>query len=149
MYFFEIVGSGFIWHQIRCIASVLFAVGDGLEDVSVVQELLDVKRYPGRPQYVIAAPEPLVFWCAEYEGVEWQEADGALDVKIRGQFAKMLEELEIRCSVLRCFSFGFERSEKVRNYTKIENLQMTKSVEELLEEYRIEKGESILGDDDE
>lgn len=41
-----IVGQSFLWHQIRCIVGVLLLIGQGLEEVNVVKELLDVKTNP-------------------------------------------------------------------------------------------------------
>lgn len=58
--FFEVVGQAFLWHQVRCMASVLFHVGAGLEAPSVVDFLLDVHgACPSRPQYDLAPELPL------------------------------------------------------------------------------------------
>ena len=60
VYFFEIMGQAFLWHQIRCMVSDLFLVGRGLEDPTVVRELLDVEKHPGKPSYPLADEKPLV-----------------------------------------------------------------------------------------
>lgn len=39
---FELVGSAFLWHQVRHIMAVLFMVGHGLEDPSIVTSMLNV-----------------------------------------------------------------------------------------------------------
>ena len=64
-----IVGQAFLWHQIRCIASVLFLIGRGLEEPSVVRELLDVKRNPGKPSYPLADERPLVLHHCQYHNL--------------------------------------------------------------------------------
>lgn len=46
MFYFELTGSAFLWHQIRCIMAILFLVGQGMEDVTVIPELLDVEKNP-------------------------------------------------------------------------------------------------------
>lgn len=46
MYVAVITGSGFLWHQIRCIIGVLFLIGQEKEQPEVVKELLDVKTNP-------------------------------------------------------------------------------------------------------
>lgn len=46
MFYFELTGSAFLWHQIRCIMAVLFLVGEGKEDVMVIPDLLDVIKTP-------------------------------------------------------------------------------------------------------
>ena len=60
VYYFEIMGQAFLWHQIRCIVSVLFMIGRGEEDPCIVQELLDVSKHPGKPSYPLAPERPLV-----------------------------------------------------------------------------------------
>jgi tRNA pseudouridine38/39 synthase len=58
--YLQIVGQAFLWHQIRCIVSVLFLVGQGLEEPSIVKDLLNVEEQPGKPSYPLAADRPLV-----------------------------------------------------------------------------------------
>ncbi|TWU79017.1 hypothetical protein ED733_008391 [Metarhizium rileyi] len=62
VYYFHVRGSAFLWHQIRHMVAVLFLVGQGLESPTVVSELLDVAKNPGRPSYVMADEVPLVLW---------------------------------------------------------------------------------------
>ena len=62
----QIVGQAFLWHQIRCIVEVLFMIGRGLEEPSVVSELLDAEKYPGKPSYPLAAEQPLVLHDCGY-----------------------------------------------------------------------------------
>ena len=69
MAFLEIKGQAFLWHMVRCIAAVLLAVADGLEDPSVVDAMLDVDTRPSRPQYTLASEMPLVLWDCHYDTV--------------------------------------------------------------------------------
>ncbi|KAI1305479.1 pseudouridine synthase [Xylaria venustula] len=81
VYYFHVRGSAFLWHQIRCMVSVLFAVGQGLEDPSIIDRLLDVTAEPRRPSYVLANETPLVLWNCLFprdlddptrtDGMEW------------------------------------------------------------------------------
>ncbi|KAI0856546.1 pseudouridine synthase [Xylaria cubensis] len=81
VYYFHVRGSAFLWHQIRCMVSVLFMVGQGLEDVSVIDRLLDVAAEPRRPGYNFANETPLVLWDCLFprdlddptrtDGMEW------------------------------------------------------------------------------
>jgi len=41
-----IVGQSFLWHQIRCIVSLLVLVGKEMEEVTVIKDLLDFEKYP-------------------------------------------------------------------------------------------------------
>lgn len=61
-----VCGSAFLYHQIRCIASLLLHIGAELEPPSIVSDLLDVTRFPGKPDYPIAPGELLLFERAEY-----------------------------------------------------------------------------------
>ncbi|KAI9871922.1 MAG: hypothetical protein M1823_008314, partial [Watsoniomyces obsoletus] len=54
VYAFTVHGSAFLWHQVRCMVGILFLVGQGLEDPSIVDALLDVERNPGKPLYEMA-----------------------------------------------------------------------------------------------
>ena len=38
-----IKGSAFLWHQVRCIMQILFLIGDELEDIELINEMLDEK----------------------------------------------------------------------------------------------------------
>jgi hypothetical protein len=68
--YLQIKGQAFLWHQIRCIASILFLVGEELEPPSIVTELLDVAKYPGKPSYPLASEFPLVLHHCGYPNVE-------------------------------------------------------------------------------
>lgn len=62
LYWFEVRGSAFLWHQVRHLVAVLFLVGQGLENPSVVDDLLNVEKTPSRPLYDMASDTPLVLW---------------------------------------------------------------------------------------
>lgn len=62
VYYFHVRGSAFLWHQIRCMVSILFSVGQGLEPASIVDRLLDITAEPRRPAYTMAHETPLVLW---------------------------------------------------------------------------------------
>ncbi|RMZ87734.1 hypothetical protein DV736_g5045, partial [Chaetothyriales sp. CBS 134916] len=65
VYTFTVHGSAFLWHQVRCMMGVLFLVGQGLEEPSVIDELLDIDKNPRRPLYEMAEDRGLVLWdCA-------------------------------------------------------------------------------------
>lgn len=66
VYYFQIEGQAFLWHQIRCIVEVMFMIGRHLESPSVVTELLNVEKYPGKPSYPPAAEFPLVLHDCGY-----------------------------------------------------------------------------------
>lgn len=63
-----VAGSGFLWHQIRCIVALLILIGQGKEEISLIPSLLDIERYPSTPNYQIASGKKrhsLVFFPEE------------------------------------------------------------------------------------
>ena len=69
VYYLEIHGQAFLWHQIRCIAEVVFMVGRGQEQPGVMQELLNVEKYPVKPSYPLADEKPLVLQGCLYDNL--------------------------------------------------------------------------------
>ena len=70
LYYFEVRGSAFLWHQVRHLVAVLFLVGQGYEQPSVVDDLLDVQKTPGKPHYEMASDVPLVLWDCIFPSAE-------------------------------------------------------------------------------
>ncbi|KAI2632105.1 pseudouridine synthase [Hypoxylon sp. NC1633] len=73
IYYFHVRGTAFLWHQIRCMVAVIFIVGQGLEDASVVDRLLDIEAEPTRPNYQLAEETPLVLWDCLFPRTEKPE----------------------------------------------------------------------------
>jgi tRNA pseudouridine38/39 synthase len=71
LYCFTISGKAFLWHQVRCMTHVLFAVGQGQEKPEVVKEMLDLEETPRKPAYDFASELPLILWDCGYEDVQW------------------------------------------------------------------------------
>lgn len=88
-----IVGKAFLWHQIRCIVSVLILVGQHKENESVFRDLLNIENCPRylvffnfffieylhndnmytfrKPQYSLACDLPLNLFDCQFENVNW------------------------------------------------------------------------------
>ena len=64
-------GSSYLWHQIRCIVAVLLLVGQKKEAPSIIDDLLDIEKYPCKPQYSICSELPLVLFDCQYENTSW------------------------------------------------------------------------------
>ncbi|KAF8591759.1 tRNA pseudouridine synthase [Ramaria rubella] len=89
MYVFDLVGTAFLYNQVRSIMAILFLVGTGLEQPHIVSSLLNVDPHnpmppfrPGepihlvdrKPSYQMADGLPLVLWDCGYsaEDVLWR-----------------------------------------------------------------------------
>jgi tRNA pseudouridine38/39 synthase len=66
VYYVEIKGTAFLWHQVRCMMSVLFLVGDGREAPTIVKDMLDLAKMPRKPTYPFASELPLVLYDCAY-----------------------------------------------------------------------------------
>ncbi len=66
----EIHGQAFLWHQIRCIMEVLFLIGNKLEEPTIINELFNVEKYPGKPAYSLAPEKPLVLNDCGYPNLQ-------------------------------------------------------------------------------
>lgn len=67
-----VVGKAFLMHQVRCMTGILFLIGNGLEQPSIINHMLDITHCPRKPQYGMAAPEPLVLYDCTFDGLEWE-----------------------------------------------------------------------------
>jgi tRNA pseudouridine38/39 synthase len=106
-YVFELVGSAFLWHQVRHIMSVLFHVGHGFEDPEVVTRLLNTGYkavgdadcdipagvslengtvpVASKPLYVMGAALPLQLYRCGYDSgaIDWRY--GGFDGPVGGE----------------------------------------------------------------
>jgi tRNA pseudouridine38/39 synthase len=82
MWMCVIRGSAFLWHQVRCMMAVLFIIGRGEDDDSVIDLLFDIEKLPDqRPNYDIAAEAGLILSDCGFEDLEWVTSNLAGDVE--------------------------------------------------------------------
>ncbi|EKM76207.1 hypothetical protein AGABI1DRAFT_108952 [Agaricus bisporus var. burnettii JB137-S8] len=90
MFVFNLVGSAFLYHQVRHIMAILFLVGTGLEEPSLVTKLMNafdgaenrdlaicetrLEVLDRKPEYQMADALPLMLWDCAYaeEDVKWR-----------------------------------------------------------------------------
>ena len=73
----ELKGTAFLWHQVRCIMSILFLIGQKLEEPEIVQDLLNISKIESRPDYPMASELPLLLYDCEFENIDWVVGKGA------------------------------------------------------------------------
>lgn len=96
LYVLDLIGTAFLYNQVRHIMAVLFLVGTKLEHPSVIDALLNVDAaqprapsrpgepfpqvIPSKPEYQMADPLPLMLWECAYDkdAVSWRTGDGPL-----------------------------------------------------------------------
>ncbi len=78
MCYLRIEGTAFLWHQVRCMAAVLFMVGNRLEKPTIVAELLNIEKFPRKPQYPMASDQPLVLAECRFKHLQFRiDADAS------------------------------------------------------------------------
>ncbi|KAG2790745.1 hypothetical protein PC129_g6990 [Phytophthora cactorum] len=108
MYRCEVFGRAFLWHQVRCMVEVLFLVGSGREEPSIIPKLLDIAQTPRKPQYDMASDLPLVLHdCyfadpndAEGPGPRFEYTPLAL-LQVHAQLTEMWEQRSVQAAMLR------------------------------------------------
>ncbi|CAH8434402.1 unnamed protein product [Heterobilharzia americana] len=98
----SISASGFLYHQIRYIVSILFMVGRGYESPSVVDDLLDLNKTPAKPQYQLAADFPLLFITGDYPEslLSWETSEAA-QLDLVKHYQKLWSEYGIRSAIVK------------------------------------------------
>ena len=120
MIVFNLIGSAFLWHQVRHVIGVLFLIGSGHESTSLVTELLNAETNPSKPTYQMGDPLPLTLYECGYDpaaGLDWRVGgyDGAMaelpeedqdkEDEARGRLERNLEELR-QAAELRAWQVG-------------------------------------------
>ena len=95
-----IKSKAFLWHQIRCIVAVLLLIGEGLEDDTVIDELLDIETNPCRPAYQMAADLPLNLYRTEYEDLNWVHDPSSSELAIKTT-QRLWTEHALRAAMIR------------------------------------------------
>ncbi|RXG68153.1 tRNA pseudouridine(38/39) synthase [Armadillidium vulgare] len=150
-----IEGVAFLWHQIRSIMTVLFLVGEGKEEPSIIGKLLDVKNCIRKPQYGFASEIGLNLYDAKFDNVRWHYDKENLKVTIsqlQSLWAEHATKESMLHSMLRDLSFCLQQNcnenlipsnqhmfshldVKVKNYRPLMERPTCESLEERVEHY--------------
>jgi tRNA pseudouridine38/39 synthase len=127
IYNVTIRGSAFLWHQVRCMMGILFLVGKGLEEISLIDGMLDVdKSYTYN--YEIASDLPLVLTDCQFEGIDFKisvENSAENFFRTKSITEKVLLDTSIH-------SFILENYKKQIQYDQIEKFKRKKKYTKLL-----------------
>eukprot|EP00171_Calliarthron_tuberculosum_P011785 IDg11785t1 len=137
IYYIFVRGQAFLWHQVRCMAAVLFEVGRGYERPDIVRRMLANVREgsgafaTGKPQYRMASPVPLLLDECAYppsvlqfavEGFDMTGSRSLSDalksspfVRADAETAKLYAEARLQASVAHALLKGNDESDVVFN----------------------------------
>ena len=161
-------GSGFLWHQIRCIVALLLLIGQGREEISLIKSLLDIEKYPSTPNYQIASEQPLVLFDCQFEGIQWIYDPSTLRLTI-GHLQRHWASFQIRATMIRSMLINLEHEivdhqpspifdqlsliendmNNRKNYQPILTRPVRDSVESKLEKYQNKKSKSTVTNEEE
>eukprot|EP00007_Cunea_sp_BSH-02190019_P002731 CAMPEP_0174244532 /NCGR_PEP_ID=MMETSP0417-20130205/35543_1 /TAXON_ID=242541 /ORGANISM="Mayorella sp, Strain BSH-02190019" /LENGTH=530 /DNA_ID=CAMNT_0015324223 /DNA_START=207 /DNA_END=1795 /DNA_ORIENTATION=- len=103
----EISGYAFLWHQVRCMAAILFLIGEGKEDPSIVSDLLDVQSNPRKPIFAMASDVPLVLYDTGFEELHWRSSIEDHERLVASFFEEHVNSHLLRAAVTSSFYDGF------------------------------------------
>ena len=66
LYIMTITGNAFLYHQVRCMVSILFMIGQNKEKITLINDLLNIKKYSNKPNYNMANEIPLILYKCYY-----------------------------------------------------------------------------------
>lgn len=101
IYELQVRSSAFLWHQIRCIVSVLFCIGAGQETPELVLDLFDLNKFPLKPLYSLAYELPLVLFDCEFDVDNWTYDEEAMLDAIASLNEYWVEN-RVKCAVAAC-----------------------------------------------
>ncbi|KAI8082705.1 pseudouridine synthase [Halteromyces radiatus] len=99
----ELQGTAFLWHQVRCMMSVLFLIGQHLEPPTIIKDLMDISRYPGRPEYPMASDLPLILYDCAFDSIVWHYAPSA-SYRVATHWDQMAYAQQVRALTCELFS---------------------------------------------
>ncbi|CUM66156.1 uncharacterized protein PRCAT00003813001 [Priceomyces carsonii] len=165
-YMFDLRGTAFLWHQVRCMVAILFMVGQKLEKPLIIDELLDPELYPRKPNYDMANDIPLVLYDCKYPPMEWLTIQNdfaqkskllthysnfkqlAIDYKLKSNIVGIMEDMFIKDVELKltpgsgAINIGDGKGRNFRKYVPMAKREMGDSFEEVNARYREKKAKS-------
>lgn len=100
-YCFDLKGSAFLWHQVRCMVAILFSIGQELESPLIITDLMDMTKYPTKPQYEMAHDIPLVLYDCEFPPMEWKSTNDEYRLhRVIQSFTRMQYDLQLKTQML-------------------------------------------------
>ena len=95
-----IKGSAFLWHQVRCIMQILFLIGDELEDIDLINEMLDENsKYEFK--YGLADDSNLILSDCVFEFINFSNNESCIKNNNNCELYNKLEKIYME-NLMRC-----------------------------------------------
>lgn len=134
IYVFDLVGTAFLYHQVRHIMAALFLVGSGFEQPKIIAELMNVEEgaelphgegepysvISSKPDYQMADDLPLMLWECGYNESEldwrtYERDDGGGGVATRGDLHHQMQGIYVRSRIYSALDQHFLAAIKVHH----------------------------------
>ena len=96
----NVMGSAFLWHQVRCMAAVLFSVGKGKLQEHDVERYLNITEQPERPSYTMASEDPLLLYECFFDPMKPFAISPHAHRKLKDHLKLLLSNLQIRMQLI-------------------------------------------------
>ncbi|EDO17507.1 hypothetical protein Kpol_1058p44 [Vanderwaltozyma polyspora DSM 70294] len=159
-YCFDLIGSAFLWHQVRCMMANLFLVGQGLEDHTLIKDMLDIEKTPRKPIYDMASDVPLILYDCKFEDMEWKEENlnDYKAIKYGKSVNTLMMGYQLKATVATIFkntlpttdvdfqkrtriNLGDGKGKVVTNYVKMDKRQVMESYEIVNKKFKQKKNQ--------
>ncbi|KAK6464547.1 pseudouridine synthase [Scheffersomyces coipomensis] len=122
IYAFDLKGSAFLWHQVRCMVAILFLVAQKLEKPAIIDDLMNVEMFPTKPVYEMAHDVPLILYDCAYPEMEWSTPNEIEDIqkffKHFSMFKGILTDYQLKTHITGIMSgLVLKDSDKIVNKT--------------------------------
>lgn len=134
LYYAKIVGSGFVYHQVRSMMSMLFLIGLKREQPNIITSLLDVATVQGKPCFGLARETALSLYRTRFEAdLKWQvSSEGCSKMLVTLQ--TYWSDLATRAQMTRELIKAIETDSEIRiNPSAHEHLVKNKDVSNCIE----------------
>ena len=129
VYVFDLVGTAFLYHQVRHIMATLFLVGSGFEHPKIIAELMNVEEgaepthesgevytvVGSKPDYQMADDLPLMLWECGYDESELDWRTCELDERKGGDLHHQVQSIYTRSRIRAGLDQHFLRAVEVHH----------------------------------
>ncbi|KAI9304634.1 pseudouridine synthase [Cunninghamella echinulata] len=123
-------GTAFLWHQVRCIMSILFLVGQRLESPDIIKHLLDIDTVIAKPDYPLASDLPLLLYDCEFKGINWQY--GKRPYRLEQHWNDLWYDQCVRTWLYDTFLNGLEQQKQQHNNNNNDQISRKKAIAVIL-----------------
>ncbi|VVU94907.1 tRNA pseudouridine synthase [seawater metagenome] len=118
--FFEIEANAFLQNQIRMMTAILFLIGNNKEKPSLIKTLLEVDKYPRKPQYNMSNPYQLVLYKVNYDEIKFKTDNKSIKLLLNS-LNNLWREYTIKAEIINQFMDVIDENQNIKSDKQIFN----------------------------